>query len=512
MKRRQHKLITIFDFGSQTCHLIGRRLRDLGIEVNILDPETPLDRVKELKPAGIIFSGGPASVYGKDIPSIDLRIFKLGIPILGICYGWQLTAHLFCGKVKSGLKEYGPGKLKIKKLKLEILDGVPRTSTVWLSHGDTVIKLPKGFEILASSKDVKAAFVADLKKEIYGVQFHPEVEHTQYGRKILANFAQKICGLKIKRRKILVTKIIQEIKEKVGNYKVVGAVSGGTESTIAASLCIKAIGKNFIPVYVNSRLMRQGTQEFVKKIFGQFGVRLKIIEANRVFLKKLNGVTDPEKKRMIIGHLYYYFIRKEIEKIKEVKFFLQGTVYSDVIESKGTVKADKIKSHHNVGGLPKELDLQLLEPLREFYTDEVWEIGRQLRLPEEIIYKQPFPGPGQAIRIMGEVTEERLGKQNQADQIVLEELKKAGWLEKVFQSFPVLTGVKSTAVKGDSRFFGEVIAVRAYTSKDRMTADWAKIPYEILGKISTRIVNEVPGVSRVVYDITTKPPATMEWE
>ena len=506
-------MIVIFDFGSQTTHLIGRRLRDLGIETKILAPETSISQIRKLKPSGFIFSGGPASVYQKNVPKISAKIFNLSLPILGICYGWQLIAHLLGGKVVAGCKEYGPSQLSLasKKQPSKLFWGLPRSFKIWLSHGDTVVKLPPGFICLGKTASVSSA-AADFKREIYGLQFHPEVEHTQFGKRILENFAQRICGLKIKRRRLRLAGLVQEIREKVGGAKAVGAVSGGTESTIAAFLCIKAIGKNFIPVYVDSDLMRRGTREFVKKIFVSFGVQPRIVKASAVFLEKLAGVSDPEEKRVVIGNLYFDLIKKEVEKIKGIRFFVQGTVYSDIIESKGTEKADKIKSHHNVSGLPAELGLQLLEPLREFYTDEVRKIGKKLGLPDEIIYRQPFPGPGQAIRILGEVTQERLAKQQQADQIVLEELRQAGWLKRVFQSFPIMTGIKSTAVKGDSRFFGEVVALRIYFSQDRMTADWADLPRSLLQRISSRIVNEVPGISRVVYDITTKPPATMEWE
>lgn len=505
-------MILILDFGSQTTHLIGRKIKELGVEVQILGPEIPVGKIRKINPAGIILSGGPASVYEKGSPHPNKEIFDLGIPLLGICYGLQLIAYHFGGRVIPGkIKEYGPATLVINN-RSKILTGLSPHSQVWMSHGDEVENPPPGFSFVAETGTTKAAVMTDEKRGIFGLQFHPEVEHTEHGRLILRNFVQKICGLRLKKRKVIIEKIIQEIKKKVGENKVVGAVSGGTESTIASILCFKAIGKNFLPVYVNSKLMRKGTREFVKEIFTQFGINLKIIETNKIFLEKLKRVTNPEKKRTVIGNLYYRLIKKEVENIKEVKFFLQGTVYSDVIESKGTDKADKIKSHHNVGGLPTELGLELLEPLREFYTDEVRKIGKKLRLSEEIIYRQPFPGPGQAIRIIGKVTAQRLRKQSLADQIVLEELKKAGWLKKVFQSFPVLTGVKSTAIKGDARVFTEVVALRIYVSQDRMTADWVKLPYQVLQKISSRIVNEVPGVSRVVYDITTKPPATMEWE
>lgn len=510
-------MIYIVDFGSQTAHLIGRRIRDFGIRVEILDPDETYKKARKEKPKGIIFSGGPASVYEKDTSSIDKRIFNLNIPILGICYGWQLTAHLLGGKVIVGHKEYGPTKIFLQEnlggQARKILMGLSEQFTVWLSHGDTVIKLPKRFEILGSTKDVKAAFVADWERKIFGTQFHPEVEHTKYGKQILQNFAQKICGLKIKKKVIRVDKIIQQIKSQVGPARVIGAVSSGVDSTVAAVLIAKAIGKNFTPIYIENGLMRIGTLDEIKDIFEK---RLKIkpiaVQSKKLFLQKLKGVVDPEEKRKIIGELYIRLFEKEAKKIKGVKFLAQGTIYSDVIESKGTKKASKIKSHHNVGGLPEKLDLELLEPLRFYYKDEVRKIAKKLGLPDSIVYKQPFPGPGQAIRIIGEVTEEKLVKQHQADQIVLEEIKKAGWYRKVFQSFPITTGIKSTAVKGDARVYGEVIALRIYDSSDIMTASWSKLPYDLLQKMASRIVNEIPSVSRVVYDITTKPPATMEWE
>lgn len=505
-------MILIFDFGSQTCHLIKRRLIDLGIEVKIVDPQINFKEIEKFKPKGVIFSGGPASVYQKNAPTINKKILDFGVPLLGICYGWQLIASLLGGRVIKGRKEYGPEELKIRNEKLKILSGLPIKFTVWLSHGDTVVNLPKDFQVLGSTSKVKTAFVANLKRNIFGVQFHPEVRHTQYGQQILKNFV-KICNLNLKKRKISLKKIIKEIKDKVGKAKVVCAVSGGIDSTTTAVLVAKAIGKNLYPIYVDNGLMREGTKEEIKYIFKKIvNLNLKIVRAKNLFLKSLKGVTNPEEKRKIIGRLYIKLFEKEAKKIKGVEFLAQGTIYSDVIESKGTKKASKIKSHHNVGGLPKKMGLKLLEPLRFFYKDEVRKIAKSLGLPDSIVFKQPFPGSGQAIRIIGEVTKKRLERQQKADQIVLEELKKAGWLKKVFQSFPIMTGVKSTAVKGDSRFYGEVVALRIYESKDIMTASWSRLPYWLLQKISSRIVNEVPEISRVVYDITTKPPATMEWE
>ncbi len=505
-------MILIFDFGSQTCHLIARRIRDLGIKTKILDPETPISKVKEFKPGGIIFSGGPASVYDKDAPTINKKAFNLNIPILGICYGWQLIAHLLKGKVIPGHKEYGPANLKIR-INEPIFSDLESYTRVWVSHGDTVTKLPEGFVLLGETESVKNAAVANLKRNIFGVQFHPEVEHTIGGKEILKNFVQKICGLKTKKRKIDVKEIVENIGLKVGESKVIGAVSGGVDSTTTAALVAKAIGKKFFPVYIESGLMRRGTKEEVKQIFGKiFKIKPVIVKAQDLFLRKLKGITNPEEKRKVIGNLYIKLFEKEAKKIKGVKFLAQGTIYSDVIESKGTKKADKIKTHHNVAGLPEKMNLQLLEPLRYFYKDEVRLIAKKLGLPKEIIHKQVFPGPGQAIRIIGEITKERLEKQQQADQIVLEEIKKAGLYKRLYMSFPISTGIKSTAVKGDSRALLEVIAVRIIESQDVMTTEWSRLPYDLLQKISSRIVNEIPGVSRVAYDITTKPPATMEWE
>jgi GMP synthase (glutamine-hydrolysing) len=509
-------MIIIVDFGSQTTHLIARRLKELGAGVRIIHPEDALSEIKKNKTKGVILSGGPASVYEKKSESIDKKIFNLGIPILGICYGLQLTAYLLGGKVVPGKKEYGPTRLEIKDCESEIAKDLPESFTVWMSHGDEVIKLPKGFDIFGSTENVPFAMTGNTGKNIFGLQFHPEVEHTEFGIQILKNFIG-ICKIAVFKKDFDISEIERNIKEIVGkNDYVIGAVSGGVDSTVAAALTARAIGKRFVPIYVDNGLMRKGTGEHVGKIFKQIGIKPIVINAVGEMLRRLRKIIDSEQKRKIIGNYYIEIFEQEMKKLLSkklpVKYLLQGTIYSDVIESQGTKHSAKIKSHHNVGGLPKNMKLKLLEPVRNFYKDEVREIGRKLGLPEEFVNKQPFPGPGYAVRIRGEVTRERLEAEKIADEIVLSEIKKAGLYPKVFLSFPIMTGAFSTAVKGDGRQFGEVVAVRIVDSKDIMTSNWTRLPYEILQNISSRIVNEVPGISRVVYDITTKPPATMEWE
>ena len=509
-------MIIIVDFGSQTTHLIARRLKGFGVGVQIVNPENAMAKINRFKARGVILSGGPSSVYGKNAQTVDVSIFSLGIPVLGICYGLQLTAHLLGGKVVSGKKEYGPTKLKMRDLKSKINNNLPRTFTVWMSHGDEVVELPKRFKVIGLTENVKFAMVGDLARNIFGLQFHPEVEHTEFGNKILKNFVE-ICEVAVLKKDFDIFKMEENIRKIVGEKDyVIGAVSGGVDSTVAAALTAKAIGKRFVPIYVDNGLMREGTTAHVKKIFQEIGIAPTVVNVAGKMLRRLRKITDSEKKRKIIGNFYIEIFEKEMKKLKakkiSVKHLLQGTIYSDVIESQGTKNSAKIKSHHNVGGLPKKMKLKLLEPVRNFYKDEVREIGRLLGLSEEFINKQPFPGPGYAVRIRGEVTKQRLAMEKKADRIVLSELKTAGLYSQVFLSFPVMTNAFSTAVKGDGRQFGEVVAIRIVESKDIMTSNWAKIPYDILQKISSRIVNEVRGVSRVVYDITTKPPATMEWE
>ena len=508
-------MILIVDFGSQVTHLISRRINDLGVKTKIVLPENATTEIKKEKPKGIILSGGPDSVYQKNAPTVDKNIFNASIPILGICYGLQLMMKLLGGEVVSGKKEYGPATLKISNFKFQISNGLPKESQVWVSHGDEVVRLASGFKIIGSTEKVPVSFIENSVKKIYGVQFHPEVEHTEIGKQLFKNFVN-VCGAKKEIKKININLIISSIKAQVGQDYVIGAVSGGVDSTVAAVLMAKAIGKQFIPTYVDNGLMRYDTNDHLAKIFVHTKINIRIINAQRETLQKLKGITDPEKKRKIIGKIYINIFEREMKKIiktgKNVRFLMQGTIYSDVIESKGTKNAAKIKSHHNVGGLPKNMRLQLIEPVRNFYKDEVREIGKMLKLPDIFVDKQPFPGPGYAVRIRGEVTSKRLNQEKMADKIILEELKKTGWLKKVFISFPVMTGAFSTAVKGDGRFFEEVIALRVIESKDIMSTVWSHLPYDLLQTISSRIVNEVPDISRVVYDITTKPPATMEWE
>lgn len=507
-------MILIIDFGSQTAHLISRRIRDMGIAVSVIEPEDAFDEIQKHKPHGLILSGGPAFVNEKSSPTVDKKIFDLGIPILGICYGMQLTGHLLGGNVKPGkAKEFGPAMVHLDRPS-KLFSGLSdKPFQVWMSHGDTVITPPPGFEMIASTSTIMGGAMHDEKRNIYCVQFHPEVEHTRFGSLLLRNFITVICGLSVKRERINLAELIETVKKTIGSANALCAVSGGVDSTVAAAIVARAVGKKLIPVYIESGLMRNGTKQEVVSLFQKiFHLSPVVVDAEKLFLARFRGITDSEQKRKIIGALYIDLFRQQAKKYKGADVLVQGTIYSDVIESRGTRHADKIKSHHNVGGLPQELGFKLVEPLRAFYKDEVRNIGKLLGLPPNIVHKQVFPGPGYAIRIVGEVTKKRLVQERQADTIVLEEMEKAGWLEKVYMSFPIMTGANSTAVKGDGRFFGEVVALRIIYSKDVMTTDWARLPYALLQRMSSRIVNEVPGISRVVYDVTTKPPATMEWE
>jgi GMP synthase (glutamine-hydrolysing) len=512
-------MILVVDFGSQTAHLIGRRLRQLGVAVSYCDPNDAANVCRREKPKGIIFSGGPSSVYDAGAPSISKKIFDLGIPILGICYGWQLIAYRLGGEVKNTTKEYGPEKIIISN-PIGIYSFPKKEFTVIVSHGDSVIRLPIGFSVAGSSTTVPNSAVANESKKIYGVQFHPEADHTEYGLNLLQKFAANVCGETLRPLILDPESIIRSIKTTVGSppageagKKVICAVSGGVDSTVTAFFIARAIGNNLIPVYIDSGLMRPETDVRLTYIFSKLiHARLTIVDAKKQFLAALKGITDPEEKRKTIGKLYIDLFEKEAKKHEGVAFLAQGTIYSDVIESKGSTLASKIKSHHNVGGLPAHIPFTLLEPMKNYYKDEVRELGRRAGLPKEIVTAQPWPGPGYAINIRGEVTQKRLEQIRAADTIVVEEMTRAGLYDKVFECWPVMTGAYSTAVKGDERVFAEVIAIRSIDSHDVMTAEWTRIPYDVLARMSSRIVNEVPDVSRVVYDITSKPPATMRWE
>ena len=499
--------ITVLNFGGQYCHLISRRIRALGVDAEILPAETKAGELKKSK--GIILSGGAASVYDKNAPQMDRNILSLGIPILGICYGHQLIAHTDGGIVVSGAAgEYGITDMKIKS-KNKLMKNFPSSTAVWMNHRDVVESLPEGYAVTASTKDSRIAAFASETKKIYGVQFHPEVTHTELGGQILKNFVLDICNAPKNYKPKTVDDIVEEAKNVVGGQRAVIALSGGVDSSTAAVLVDKAIGKNLIAVYVDTGLMRENDAAFVRNAFP--GLNLKIVDAKQAFFKKLRGVTDPEQKRKIIGKTFIE-IFEDVAKKEKASVLVQGTIYSDRVESGASKHASVIKSHHNVGGLPEKMNIELYEPLRDLYKDEVRKMAKKLGLPDELICRHVFPGPGLAVRIVGEVTEEKAGIVRKATQIVEEELKKAGLYEKIWMGFAVLLPIKSVGVQGDERSYKYPVVVRIIESKDAMTANFAKIPYDVLENISTRITNEVHAVNRVVYDISNKPPATMEWE
>ncbi|HDS15779.1 MAG TPA: glutamine-hydrolyzing GMP synthase [Proteobacteria bacterium] len=507
--------ILILDFGSQYTQLIARRVREHKVYCEIHPFNLSLARIREFAPRGIIFSGGPASTYGSSAPHVDHGVFSLGLPILGICYGMQEIAERLGGKVgHSAEREFGLASLQ-RVANDPLWQGLEFPEQVWMSHGDKVLVLPEGFSAIGATENAAVAAFASPEKQAWGLQFHPEVVHSRNGRLILKNFLFSICGCRgLWTMHSFIETTIAGIRAQVGDGKVILGLSGGVDSSVAALLLHRAVGEQLTCIFVNNGVLRQSEAEEVQKMFGRhFQINLRYVDASRSFLELLAGVTDPEKKRKIIGNEFIRVFEAEAQALEGVDFLAQGTLYPDVIESvsfKGPSAV--IKSHHNVGGLPEKMKLKLVEPLRELFKDEVREVGRELGLPSEVIDRQPFPGPGLAIRVIGEITEARLAMLRQADAILIEEIHRAGLYNEIWQSFAVLIPVKTVGVMGDERTYEKVIALRAVNSLDGMTADWVRLPYDLLGRIANRIINEVRGINRVVYDISSKPPGTIEWE
>jgi len=509
--------IVILDFGSQYTQVIARRIRECNVYSTILRFDTPAVKIAALKPSGIILSGGPSSVYAKDAPLPDKTIFSLGVPVLGICYGVQLFAQFLGGKVEKGQKrEYGKGTLQIRDKSCSLFSDLSEQLQVWNSHGDKLTKLPRGFKPVAVTDNSPFAAIENRAQKLFGLQFHPEVVHTPRGREIISNFVHKICGCgKSWTMHNYVEQAVAEIRRQVGGEKVILGLSGGVDSSVAAALLHKAIGSQLTCIFVNNGVLRAREAETVQEVFGRnFKMKLQYEDASKLFLKRLKGVTDPERKRKIIGKTFIEVFQAATNRAGKAKFLAQGTLYPDVIESVpiGGNPAAMIKSHHNVGGLPRKMKLQLVEPLKCLFKDEVRLLGLELGLPKEIVYRQPFPGPGLAVRCLGEVTPEKLKVLRRADAIIVEEMKASGLYYKTWQTFGVLLPVRSVGVQGDERTYDWTLVIRAVESQDGMTADWVKLPYDLLEKISLRITNEVRGLNRVVLDLTSKPPGTIEWE
>lgn len=508
-----NELIMIVDFGGQYNQLIARRVRESGVYSEVVSWRHALERVKEKNPKGIIFTGGPNSVYADNAPSLDKAIFELGIPVLGICYGMQLMAHTLGGKVeRASQKEYGKINVHIdapSKLYADIQTG----DQCWMSHFDYVANAPEGFVISAHTDSCPVASMENVEKKLYAVQFHAEVEHTPFGRTLIKNFLYEVCGcVGDWNMGDFAQNMIASIKERVGDRKVLCGLSGGVDSSVAATMVHQAIGNQLTCIFVDHGLLRKNEGDEVEKVFAdEFHMNFIRVDAKERFMSRLNGVSDPETKRKIIGEEFIRVFEEEANKLEGIDFLVQGTVYPDVIES-GTDTAEVIKSHHNVGGLPEDMKFELIEPLRDLFKDEVRAVGEEIGVPGHIVWRQPFPGPGLAIRIMGEITEDALHLVRESDAILREEVAKAGLERDIWQYFTVLPNVRSVGVMGDERTYCHAIGIRAVTSIDGMTSDWARIPYEVLDKISSRIVNEVEGVNRILYDVTSKPPSTIEWE
>ena len=506
------ELVLVLDFGAQYTQLIARRIRECHVYCEILPFDTSLDVIKSRGAVGLILSGGPSSVYDDDAPQIDKAIYDLGLPILGICYGMQAMAHDLGGKVSAAtLKEFGKTQLSVQDPTV-LFEGLNTDLVCWMSHGDTVEEAPPGFTVSASTESCPVAAMIDTKRRFYAVQFHPEVVHTPWGTEVIRGFVEKVCGTRgLWKMESFIDQQVRLIREQVGEHQVVCGLSGGIDSCTVAALVHKAIGDQLVCIFVNHGLLRKGEAEDVQRKFAAaFNINLITVDAEERFLRRLAGVIDPEQKRLIIGEEFVRVFEEESCKLKNATFLAQGTLYPDVIES-GMGKAAKIKTHHNVA-LPEDMNFKLVEPLRFLFKDEVRAVAEELGLPTDMVWRQPFPGPGLAIRITGEVNKERLDLLRSADWIIIDEIKRAGLYRKVWQSFAVLIPTKSVGVMGDQRTYAYPIVLRAVTSEDAMTADWARLPYEVLDRISNRIVNEVPGVNRVVLDITSKPPATIEWE
>ncbi|HSU57108.1 MAG TPA: glutamine-hydrolyzing GMP synthase, partial [Candidatus Dormibacteraeota bacterium] len=503
--------IIILDFGSQYTQVIARRIRECNVYSQIVPFNIPTKQLRALQPKGIILSGGPASVYAKGSPHSDRAIFDLGVPVLGICYGLQLLAQYLGGKVEPGQKrEYGKGTLKVKDGFCPLFANLPEQLQVWNSHGDRMTKLPRGFKSVAVTENSAYAAVENRARKLFGLQFHPEVAHTPRGRDILANFVHNICGCgKNWTMLSYIDEAVDAIRQQVGSEKVILGLSGGVDSSVAAALLHKAIGDQLTCIFVNNGVLRGREAQVVRDVFEKhFKIKLQYEDASKLFLRRLKGVTEPERKRKVIGRTFIEVFESATRRAGKAKFLAQGTLYPDVIESVPIAgnPAAMIKSHHNVGGLPKKMRFQLVEPLKCLFKDEVRELGLELGLPREIVLRQPFPGPGLAVRILGEVTPSRLEILRNADSIVVEEMKASDWYYKIWQSFAVLLPVRSVGVMGDERTYDYTIAIRAVDSQDGMTADWVKLPYELLEKLASRIINEVKGVNRVCFDITSKPP------